>query len=260
MSYKYGNLISNYPLTQEQIDYINRKGPGYCKTCLTSIQEVWYTFCTVSCASLWHNFYEGISLTKEYNLVFVEKRMGNPYEVDKEMYIKWLEGKTPTIESMETREKIEERVAELLKIQFFAKEELRLLAQHFDKVSGKKGIPPWLKAERDKLITDPNTKVNWDGEPRPKKAKKTKAEREDELKALTGFDMSELAASIKAKKAENNPQTAPKPKPKSASLADTLDFLTKPSQPKIEEPKVSEEEIQSKANSLRERMRARKAE
>jgi len=95
------------------------------------------------------------------------------YDIDTEVYKKWLEERIITIEAMTTKDQIEARIIEISKIEFLAKREWALLHQQYDKITGRKGIAPWLKVERDKLITDPNIKVNWEGEPRvkPKKEK-----------------------------------------------------------------------------------------
>jgi hypothetical protein len=161
------------------------------------------------------------------------------YDVDKDIYKAWFEEKTISIEKL-TREEIEARIIEIAKIEFFAKRENAMLHQQFDKITGRKGIAPWLKADRDNLITDPDIKVNWEGEPR-KKEKKPKS---DNIKEFLGIDMKEMIREAKARKGK--PQ----------SLDEALNEMV--NSPKEEKPKITEEEAKSKADALKEKMRLAK--
>lgn len=169
------------------------------------------------------------------------------YDIDKEVYKNWLEEKTLAIEAMSTREEIEVRIGEIAKIEFLAKREWALLHQQYDKITGRKGIAPWLKAERDALITDPDIKVDWGGEPRKKKEKKASAS------DLLGFDFKEEMKNLK-KEAKSDKQPA-----KKLDMSTLLDSLSsiKLDGAKKEVEKPSEEDVKAKAASMRERMRAK---
>ena len=225
------------------------KQTGKCKTCLIETEDIWYVFCSIHCHDIWVAVFEGS---------FKGQKMGQ-YDIDKEVYVKWLEDKIQTIESMTTREEIEARILEIFKIEFYAKRESALLHQQYDKITGRKGIAPWLKAERDKLITDPNIKVNWEGEPRPKKEKKPK---ENLVKNLLGFDMGELTRQLKEQmKAEGNSSPTKEVKEeKPTEVKDAISFLiSSPKEEKKEEPKkATPEEIKAKADALKEKIRLKK--
>lgn len=167
------------------------------------------------------------------------------YDVDKDLYTKWFEDKTSAIEKM-SREDIESRIIEIHKIEFFAKREWAMLHQQYDKVTGRKGIAPWLKDERDKLITDPNIQVNWDGDPR----KKEKKPKENMLEKLLGINLKEGMAALKNK--------GSKEKETKVSMEDTMALLITDSV--VVEPvnKATQEEINDKAAKLKERMRLAK--
>jgi hypothetical protein len=173
--------------------------------------------------------------------------MGN-YDIDKDLYVKWLEEKTIAIEAMTTREEIESRIVEISKIEFFAKREWALLHAQYDKITGRKGIAPWLKEERDKLITDPDIKVNWDGEPR----KKEKKPKQDLVKNLLGIDMKDAMREIRER--EKNPERA-----KDLDMNDIIGQLANAvTQPKEEPAKATREEIEAKAAALKEKIRLAK--
>lgn len=168
------------------------------------------------------------------------------YDIDKDLYTKWLEDKTISIEAMTTREEIESRIGEIAKIEFFAKREWALLHQQYDKITGRKGIAPWLKAERDSLITDPNIKVAWDGDPR----RKEKKPKQNLVMDLLGLDKGEMDRAIKDKLKSN------KEKPKPMSPEETMALLLAPPTPKP--PPATSEEIKAKADALKEKMRLAK--
>jgi len=204
---------------------------GKCNTCLIEVEDINYVFCSIECRDVW--------------IWLKEKNMGQ-YDIDKDLYIKWSEEKLIAIEQMTTREEIEARIIEISKIEFFAKREWAMLHQQYDKITGRKGIAPWLKGERDKLITDPNIKVDWEGEPR----KKEKKPKEDMVKNLLGFDIKELTKNLK----ENN---KPAKKESAIDMTDIISQIANAS-PKVETPKASQDEIKAKADALKERMRLAK--
>ncbi len=120
--------------------------------------------------------------------------------IDKEIFIKWLEEKTLGIEAMSI-EDVEKRIQDLMRVEFYGREEARLLFTRRDKLSGRNGLNPATLAERAKLITDPNIKVNW-ADPREKKSSEEKKQEKEKKKseavnAALGFDLNTL---IKANK------------------------------------------------------------
>lgn len=205
---------------------------GICNTCGIETGDKYYIFCSVTCRDVWIILRE-------------EKRMDN---IDKELYIKWFEEKTLTIEQMKTREEIQARIEVLATTEFYVKQEWALLHRHYDKITGRKGIPPWLKEERDKLITDPHVKVNWDGEPRVKKEKKPKL---DIFQDMFGQDLGSAMREMKAKEKDIN--KAEKEKPLSF-----MEAMNQVASPKPVESKLTEEEKQKKFEELMERIRQAK--
>ena len=165
-----------------------------------------------------------------------------PQFIDRDLYIKWFEEKTLAIEKM-TREEIEARILEVRDIEFWAKAEGMVLSSRWSKIS--KGIPKWVLEERDKLITDPDIKVNWDGEPR-KKEKRVKVDRDEML----GIDSKALEADIRAARAAR----------KNQSKESDIDLIVASmNAPKVEEkPKLTREEIEAKAQAMRDKMKAKK--
>ena len=171
------------------------------------------------------------------------------YDIDKEVYKNWLEDKAKTVEAMTTREEIEARIIEISKIEFFAKREWALLHQQWDKITGRKGIAPWLQAERDKLI-DPNFKIDTDGEPRKKAEKKPKT---DNLMELLGISKADLTASLKSKTTNGTKEE------KASAMGNFMEQLASAGLPKADaKPKPTEQEVQDKAAALKERMRLAK--
>jgi hypothetical protein len=171
------------------------------------------------------------------------------YDIDKEVYKNWLEEKVKLVEAMTTREEIESRIVEISKIEFFAKREWALLHQQYDKITGRKGIAPWLKAERDSLITDPNIKVDFDNEPR-KKEKKPKS---NNLQELLGINIGDLTKELKNKSANGTKEE------KKVALGDFMSQLASAGLSKTEaKPKATEQEVQDKAAALKEKMRLAK--
>jgi len=222
---------------------------GQCKTCLIETEDIYYVFCSIECQQTWYSV--------------KEKGMGQ-YDIDKDLYTKWFEDKTTTIDKM-SLEEVEKRIDELRIIDFYAKRESMMLAQHADKLTGRKGLPSWVRIDRDKLITDPNIKVNWEGEPR-KKEPKEKKPKEDKVKNLLGFSIKDLTQQIKdrekAAKAGNGSEKETKEETedeKPVSLNDAISFLTSsgPIEPKEEVKKATDEEIKLKADALKEKMRLR---
>jgi len=166
------------------------------------------------------------------------------YDIDKDVYKNWLEEKTISIEGMTTREQIEERINEIAKIEFFAKREWAMLHQQYDKITGRKGIAPWLKEERDKLVTDPNIKVDWEGEPR----KKEKKPKENLLQSLLGINLADLTKELKGKPVEKAE--------KKISMTDAISQMIAAPITKTEvKPTMSPEEAKAKADALKEKMR-----
>lgn len=213
---------------------------GYCRICLVETEEKAYVLCVPCCRFL---------LDREREL----RRMGL-YDIDKDVYIKWYEEKFLTIEQMNTRDEIEKRVVELSNIEFFAKAEGKILAERYDKISGRHGIPPWIKADRDKLITDPNIKINWDGEPRKVKPKKEKVD----YLALLDINKADLDAQLKGK--GTPPQAKPAvEKKKPMSMQDAIALMIappeKPPELSEEEKKAKEDEKKAKIEAMKEKMR-----
>src|SRR6187402_564288 len=215
---------------------------GECKCCSRETEDEHYIFCDSTCQLIWY--------------YLKEVDMGQ-YDIDMEVYKAWLEEKIIAIEAMSTREEIETRVREIQKIEFLAKREWALLHQHWDKITGRKGIAPWIKAERDGFITDPNIKVDWEGDPR-KRDKKPKVK--NDLGELLGIDMSDLNQKMKAKEREKKglvPTGQEKEKVIKEKPADPMSLLLN-IQPKKEVPKISAEEVAKKAEEMRERIRIAK--
>jgi hypothetical protein len=174
------------------------------------------------------------------------------FEPDLELYKKWLEGKTVTIEAMKTVEDVHKRIIELQEVKFYVNREWALLSDKTDKITGRKGIAPWLKEERDKLITDPNFKVNTEAEPRPKKPK---SKASYDLQNLLGIDIKELTKAVMDKKKADS---TPKPinaKPDS-NLNDAISSLMRPAAPK--KPELSDDEKKKKADEMKEKIRLAK--
>ena len=173
------------------------------------------------------------------------------YDIDKDVYKNWLEGKIVTIESMTTKEEIEKRIMEIYHIEFYAKREWALLHQQYDKITGKKGIAPWLKEERNKLV-DPNFKVevDWEGEPR-KKEKKPKV---DNLMELLGISKADLTANLKSKTTNGSKED------KKIALGNFMEQIASAglAKPIESKPKPSDEEVKNKADALKEKMRLAK--
>lgn len=165
------------------------------------------------------------------------------YDIDKELYIKWCNEKTPIIENM-TLEVLDKRIEEVSNVEFWCKAEWALLSKRRDVLTGRKGISPLLKEERNRLITEPDIKVNFNGEPR-KKEKKSKLDLD--LKNLLGVDMAELTQRAKDHK-------------KGKLVNNTVE--NENDSPVIPTPvlvtKLTEEEKQQKADALREKMRLAK--
>ena|SRR6187401_580498 len=203
---------------------------GICKFCLTET-EFPYVFCSFECAK-----FSGR----------LENRMGQ-YDIDKDLYVKWFEEKSLAIEAMD-REAIEARIVEISKIEFFARREWAMVHDRLYKLVGRKGIAPYLKSERDSLITDPNVKVNWEIEPREKKTPKPKR---DDVKELLGFDINEMTRGLKKK---DKSEKVEKEKP----LTD-IEILTRTPVVAPEKPKVTEEELKAKADRMKEMMARIKA-
>jgi hypothetical protein len=203
---------------------------GQCKNCSRETEDIYYVFCSIECQSAYY--------------ILKEDKM-NEHFIDKELYIKWLEDKTKTIDEMTTREEIEARILEIRTIEFYCKYEWAMLHQRWDKIAGRKGIPPWLKEERDKLITDPNIKVDWDAEPR----KREKKEKKNLLMDLLGIDLKDLSQELK------NKSKPPKEEP--IDINETMNLLVNDA-PKQEVVKASSEEVADKAAAIKEKMRLAK--
>lgn len=169
------------------------------------------------------------------------------YEVDHDIYYAWLKDKTQTIENMQTVDEIEARIVEIAKIQFFATKEWAILHSRFNALTGRHRIPAWIQADRAKMITEPNIKINLEGEPR----KKEKKPKEDNVKKFLGIDLKEEIRKMKAQsKGNQNHQEVKEKKPVStASLMDEL-MATK--------PKATSEEIAAKSLGLKEKIRLAK--
>jgi hypothetical protein len=183
------------------------------------------------------------------------KPMSN--EIDKELYENWFSEKTTVIEKLSTDE-IKERIEEIRKIEFFAKREWAMLHQQYDKLTGRKGIAPWLKEERDRLITEPNIKVNWDGDPRKKPTEKKP--KSNLLKDLLDIDISDLTKELKGKIKDIPLKAETKEKQeRGEALGDVISQLSDMGlRPKPAVNKATVEAIHNKAASLKERMRLAK--
>lgn len=210
------------------------KQEGYCNTCWAPQEDKYYVFCGTECSDIW--------------IWVKEKNMGQ-YDIDMEVYKGWLEGTVKTIDAMTTREEIEARIGEIAKIEFLARREWALLNQHWAKLSGRNSIAPWLKAERDALITDPTIKVNWEAEPR-KKAKRDKVSAAD----LLGIDFD---AEMKKLKKEVKDKDAPAVKKKPMDMTSLLQSLATV-KAKEAKPEISQEEKDAKLAEMREKIRLAK--
>lgn len=166
------------------------------------------------------------------------------YDIDKDVYEVWLKDKMNTIQAMQTTEEIEARILEISKIEFFAAREWKILHDRFDEITGRKRIPTWLKKEREKLITNPGIKVDWDGDPR--KIPKEKKPKQDLAQEFFGINVKEAMRELKTKPKE------PKPVEEKKS---SMDILMAPSEIK---PKATADEIKEKAAALKEKMRLAK--
>jgi hypothetical protein len=208
-----------------------------CWMCGIEVEDVNYIFCSIECQTR--------------HVLTKEKRVG--FNVDLEVYKQWLIGKTEAIEAMTTTEEIQKRIEEIREIEFYAKAEWAVLANRWDKIKGRNSIAPWLKGDRDKLITDPNIKVNWEGDPR-KKEKKPKVDLAEQLLGINVKDMvRELKHQGKIQSQENE-----KPVKTKAVKMDDMSILLAPSTPKVVVPKATEEEVKAKAEAMKERMRLAK--
>ena len=175
------------------------------------------------------------------------------YDIDKDLYTEWFKGKTELVEKM-TKEDIEARIGEIINIKFYANREWAMLHDKWDKLVGRKGIAPWLKEERDRLITEPNIKVNWDGDPR----KKEKKPKENLLKNLLDIDLSDITREMKLQGKQPKTNGEEKKVEKKTTMADTMALLIGPSTPKIVKPALSPEELKAKSDALKEKMRLAK--
>ena len=208
-----------------------------CKACEIEVEDVNYIFCSIECQTVW--------------IWLKEKHMGK-YDIDKDLYTEWFKDKTESVEKM-TKEDIEARIGEIINIKFYANREWSMLHDKWDKLVGRKGIAPWLKEERDKLITEPNIKVNWDGDPR----KKEKKPKENLLKNLLDIDLSDITREMKLQGKHpkgSNGNTEKKVEEKKEKPSD-MSILLRPAAPKVEKSTVSEDEIQKQADALKEKMR-----
>jgi hypothetical protein len=214
------------------------KQSGRCNTCNIEVEDVYYIFCSIKCRDTW--------------ILLEENQMGQ-YDLDKEIFINWLNEKNKAIELM-SKEEIEARINECINIEFYAKAEGSALSRRLDKMTGKKGIPEWLLKERNELITDPQIRVNWDGEPR----KKEKKPKQNLVGDLLGIDMSELVSDINKKKKEALAESkSTEDKPKKQTQADVINSLINV-KPKVEPVKPTPEEIKAKADAIKEKIRLAK--
>ena len=220
----------------EVITYVIKQN-GYCNFCNKKQEDKYYVFCDSKC--------------RDFYLSLEGEQMGE-YDIDKELYLKWFEEKTKAIVEM-TKEDVENRIKEIYYIEFYCKREGAMLSQQWDKLRGRHGIPPWLKEERDKFITDPNIKVNWEGEPR----KREKKPKQDLLGSLLNLDINDLKQQARAK--VGNGFVAPD-KPKKQSFDEALDEMAQAmsAPPKPAEAKPSAEDMANKAAAIKEKMRLAK--
>jgi hypothetical protein len=205
------------------------KQEGYCNTCLQPQEDKYYVFCDTWCSNIW--------------IWVKEKNMSDKEVVDLEIYQAWLNDKLTTIDKMSVDD-IQARIIEIAKIEFYAKREWTMLHQQYNKLAGKQ-VPPWLKADRDKLITNPTISVDWEAEPR----KKEKKPKQNLVKDLLGIDMAGLADQIKAKKAAPMDMT---------DVMSKLMGKTPEKKAEIEQAKPTDEAIKAKADALREKIRLAK--
>jgi hypothetical protein len=226
----------------EVITYVIKQS-GYCNFCNQLTGDKYYVFCDSKCRDFWYSL----------NTKKKGEQVGE-YDIDKELYVKWFEDKTLAIEAM-TKEDVENRIKEIYYIEFYCKREGAMLSQRWDKLRGRHGIPPWLKEDRDKLITDPNIKPNWDGEPR----KKEKKPKQDLLGSLLNLDIAELRQAARVK-VGGNPigYVTPDLPNKKQTLNDALDEMVAGLSPKPAIAKPSEDEMKAKAEAIKEKLRLAK--
>jgi len=219
----------------EVITYVIKQS-GYCNFCNRKQENIWYVFCDSKC--------------RDFYLSLEGEQMGE-FDIDKDLYIKWFEEKTVAIESM-TKEDIEQRIKEVFYIEFYCKREGAMLSQQWDKLSGRHGIPEWIKKDRDKLITDPNIKVNWEGEPR----KKEKKPKDDLISDLFGMSIKEMRQKVKE---QNGGFVAPEKQEKKQSLNEALEQMAMSmGERKVEPLKLTPEEMKAKADAVKEKIRLAK--
>lgn len=130
-------------------------------------------------------------------------------KADVELYKKWLEAEHIQLSEFsqdkdERLKQIETRINELRDTLFEAKARIAVQFEEFDKVSGRKGLSPFFRADREKLITDPNINVNFT--PKDKKEKEPKAKKQSALEML-GLSVDDMKKEIADMKSGKKPIT-----------------------------------------------------
>lgn len=216
--------------------------PNKCKFCLgLMLDDVgFYKFCSKECQ---YDFY----VTHEVNV------SNEPYKIDKEIFKQWLENKVKSLDDIFEKSKMGEeafeqalnevvdRISTLAQAEFYAKQETRLVYELRDKMLGRKGISPLTKTMRERMITEPNIKVNFN-EPLDEKKLKVKKSKKYDMSELLGISQEDLNKAAQAKR--SNPQADKE--------------LLANWKPTEDKPKVSAEEVANRANSLKERLAAAK--
>lgn len=212
-------------------DYRKIKQTGYCNTCGIATGDIWYVFCGKECSDIW---------------VFLkEKDMGH-FDVPEDLYKQWLMDKTQAIEDMKTKEEVEARIVEIWRIKFFANKEWAMLFNRADAIMGKNAMGKWVKEERDKYITEPDIKIERNGEPRKKEPKEKKA-KYDLIGSLTDIDINKELEEIRARKK--------KPQTDDEAIAELAAALSAPPVVKVQ---ATDEEKKAKTDALKEKMRLAK--
>lgn len=188
---------------------------------------------------------------RETWILFIKGQHMAEFEVDKEVYLRWYEDKTKAVADLSSDE-IEERIKAVWHIKFYASEEWAILHRQYDQINGRNSIPKWMKEDRARLITEPNIKVDLNGEPR-KKEPKEKKPKQNLLKDLLDIDLKELEAAAHHRSIDKDKE---KKEDKEISIDDAIGQLIVNAQAaKVIPPEVTDEEKERKAAALKEKLR-----
>lgn len=159
-----------------------------CKFCTTPLgDDDFIVFCGVNC--------------QLYYSIGVERMKTEKISLPEELFKAWLEDETNKVENMNLEE-LSIRIIELEKIKF--EQNTRLSVAHIKRV--KLQGANWI--DNSKSISDPNFVVDYDKDPRKRKApsepraKMSKEEKQDQLNDAAGIDAKKLKEAIKAKMLE----------------------------------------------------------